>query len=67
MFLRITEQPKITGYEYDTCDTLWELTVYCPDTVDKRDFIDEVMKINNMKNETVYSGRVYQYPIYERK
>ena len=63
----VTEPPKAEAYEYDTCSTLWELAErYCPEDMDKRDFINEVMALNAMVNETVYRNRLYMVPIYER-
>lgn len=59
-------KPKVTAYGYDTCNTLWDLAdKHCPNSMDKRDFIEEVKRLNNMHDYKVYSERLYQYPIYE--
>ena len=58
-------KPKVTDYGYDTCVNLWDLAQrHCPEQVDKRDFIEAVVKLNNIKNYTVYANQQYQYPIY---
>lgn len=60
-------KPKVTAYEYDTCNTLWDLADrHCPNSMDKHDFIEEVKRLNNMNDYKVYPERLYQYPIYER-
>ena len=57
---------KAVAFGYDSCNTLWDLAErHCPEKVDKRDFIEEVVKLNSMNGYTVYSERLYQYPIYE--
>lgn len=54
------------AFDYDTCLNLWDLAdKHCPGNIDKRDFIEAVVKLNNMDGYTVYPERVYQYPIYE--
>lgn len=66
MFFIAGSRPKISAYGYDTCRTLWDLAdEHCPASIDKRDFIDTVVKINGMDGYTVYPDRLYQYPIYE--
>ena len=59
-------KPKISGYGYDSCNTLWDLAErHCPAEIDKRDFVEEVKKLNAMPDYKVFAGREYQYPIYE--
>lgn len=59
-------KPQAIGYEYDSARTLWELSErYCPDSMDKRAYIAEVMKLNAMSDSVVYADRLYQVPIYE--
>ena len=42
-------KPRIIGYEYDTASTLWELSKrYCPSSMDKRKYIDEITLIGHM-------------------
>ena len=54
------------AFGYDTCNTLWDLADrHCPNSMDKRDFIEEVKRLNNMHDYKVYSEQLYQYPIYE--
>lgn len=64
----IKKAHKVTAYGYDTCNTLWDLAdKHCPASMDKRDFIEEVKRLNNMNDYKVYSERLYQYPIYEQE
>ena len=57
----------VANYTYETCNNLWELTKYCPEQMNKRKFIDEIIELNGMENATVHSNRLYQIPIYEVK
>ena len=60
-------KPHIVGYEYDTAPTLWALSErYCPDSMDKRKYIDEIMRLNNMPDSTVYAHKMYMVPVYEK-
>lgn len=53
------------GYDYVSGTSLWEIAKeHCPDSMDKRDYIAEVMKLNGMENCTVYANRLYQVPVY---
>ena len=57
---------SVTAYGYDTCITLWDLAdKYCPNSMDRRDFIEEVRQLNAMPDYKVYANRIYQYPIYK--
>lgn len=57
---------RVTAYGYDTCITLWDLAdKYCPNSIDRRDFIEEVRQLNAMTDYKVYTNRLYQYPIYK--
>lgn len=39
-------------------DTLWDIaTIYCPDDMDKREYIAEIEKLNGMKNSGIYAGQ----------
>ncbi len=58
-------RPKITGYDYKTGTSLWDLASDCPDSVDKRQMIAEIMAVNAMIDSTVYGGRLYQVPVYK--
>ena len=61
------KKPQVIGYGYSTCASLIELTErFCPANVDSEEFINEVMKINNMENYITEAKRVYQYPIYSK-
>ena len=63
----LTHKPQVSGYEYDTASTLWELSErYCPDSMDKRKYIDEIMQLNNMSDSTVYAHKMYMVPVYEK-
>lgn len=55
-----------TAYGYDACITLWDLAdKYCPNSMDKRDFIEKVRQLNAMSDYKVYANRLYQYPVYK--
>ena len=57
---------SVTAYGYDTCTTLWDLAdKYCPNSMDKRDFIEKVRHLNAMSDYKVYANRLYQYPVYK--
>ena len=56
----------ITGYEYKSTDTLWGLLKYCPEDMDRWEYLDLVMELNGMSDETVYSDRLYQVPIFKK-
>ena len=57
----------VEAYDYDTCMTLWDLAdKHCPESIDKRDFIEEVRQINGMADYKVYADRLYQYPVYKK-
>lgn len=61
-------KPTLVGYEYDTAETLWGLAdKYCPENMDKRQYIAEVMELNCMPNEVVHPHMLYQVPIYEKR
>lgn len=54
------------SYTYVTASSLWEIAKeHCPDSMDKRDYIAEVMKLNGMEDYTVYANRLYRVPVYE--
>lgn len=39
-------------------DTLWDIaTIYCPDDMDKREYIAEIEKLNEMKSARIYAGQ----------
>ena len=62
----ICQKHTAVAFGYDTCTTLWDLAdKHCPNGMDKRDFIDEVKRINAMPDYKVYTNRLYQYPVYE--
>lgn len=58
-------KPKIIGYEYMTGTSLWDLSRNCPETVDKRDCISEIIALNAMTGSTVHANRLYVVPVYE--
>ena len=63
----IIPKHNAVAYGYETCSQLWDIAErHCPDTMDKWDYIEEVRKLNGMSDYKVYSGRIYQYPIYEQ-
>lgn len=57
---------KAVSYAYVTGTSLWGIaTEHCPEYMDKRKYINEVMKLNGMDDCTVYAGRIYQVPVYK--
>ena len=58
-------KPKIIGYEYMTGTSLWDLSRNCPETVDKRDCIAEIIALNAMTGSAVHANRLYVVPVYE--
>lgn len=58
-------EPEAVGYDYISGSSLWDLAMDCPEDMDKRDYIAEIMALNAMDSKTVYAGRLYQVPIYE--
>ena len=56
---------EATEYEYHTANALWDFVKFCPVDMDRWEYIEEVMELNGMENETVYPGRVYMVPIYK--
>ena len=62
------KHPEAAGYEYVTGTSLWGMAEeYCPDSMDKRDYISEIMALNAMADSVVYANRLYAVPIYEKK
>ncbi len=60
-------EKSIVGYEYKTTDTLWGLLEYCPEDMDRWEYLDLVMEINGMSDRVVYKNRLYQVPVFEKK
>ena len=45
-------------YTVKSGDTLWEIAdKYCPDIVDKREWIAEVRNLNSLHNSTIHPGQ----------
>ena len=57
---------KEPTYEYHTCNTLWEFLRFCPKSMDRWEYLEEIMILNDMPDETVYPNRLYQVPIYNQ-
>lgn len=55
----------ITGYEYKSISTLWELLEYCPEDVNRWEYLSLVMQLNGMHDETVYANRLYMIPAFK--
>lgn len=62
---QVRKNRQVVSYEYISGSCLWDLARNCPDDMDKRDYITEIMTLNNMSSETVYANRLYQVPLYE--
>lgn len=58
-------QPTMDGIDWqegiyivEGGDSLWELSgKYCPDTVDRREWIDEIQALNGLRSNTIYAGQ----------
>lgn len=45
-------------YRVKSGDTLWSLSgKYCPDIVDRREWIEEIKDLNDLKDSTLYAGQ----------
>ena len=58
---------SITGYEYKSTATLWELLAYCPEDMNRWEFLNLVMEVNGMTDCVVQADRLYQVPVFERR
>ena len=56
----------ITGYEYKKTDTLWELLEYCPEDMDRWEYLYEIMELNGMDDMTVQANRLYMVPVFSK-
>lgn len=61
----MNHEVKAVGYDYKSGSSLWDLACECPNSIDKRDYIAEIMALNAMDSNTVYADRLYQVPIYK--
>lgn len=65
VLLVIAIQPTMNKVEWEeeiyivkSGDTLWEIAdLYCPDIVDKREWVEEVKELNGLYNSTVHPGQ----------
>ena len=53
-------------YEYHTCDRLWDFVRFCPVDMDRWEYLYEIMELNGMDDMTVYPGRVYMVPVFNK-
>lgn len=66
ILLAIAIQPTMNRIEWDeetyivkSGDTLWEIADrYCPDIVDKREWIAEVKELNDLGSSTLHPGQM---------
>lgn len=53
-----------TTYKVESGDCLWDISVeFCPDTMNKWDYIDLIIERNNLSDPTIYPGQnliIYQ-------
>lgn len=59
------EERQVIGYDYITGTSLWDLARECPDDMDKRDYIAQIVALNALQGSVVYADRLYQVPVYE--
>ena len=65
LLLNSVLQPTLDNVEWEEKiytvkqnDSLWAISGnYCPDTVDRREWIDEIKTLNNLPDSTIYPGQ----------
>lgn len=65
LLLNVAFQSTLDGVEWveetytvSKGDSLWLIAdTYCPETVDRREWIDEVQALNDMQGATIYPGQ----------
>lgn len=65
LILSIAERPTMARVEWEEKtyrvqrgDSLWEISgKYCPDSVDRREWIDEVQNLNGLTSSLIYAGQ----------
>ncbi len=63
--IRTFRVSEYVEYRVTRGDTLWEIASgYCPDGMDKREYISRVSRINNI-GSYIYPGEVLLLPVYE--
>lgn len=61
-------ESEIVGYTYDSGNTVWELAEkHCPSDIDIREVMDEIEKVNDIQNSTIYRHMSYKVPVYQIK
>ncbi|WXR61416.1 LysM peptidoglycan-binding domain-containing protein [Peptostreptococcaceae bacterium AGR-M142] len=66
----ITSLKPIDHIDIRVCagDNLWSISKeYCNNSIDLREYIYNVKKINNLKNSNITVGQILKIPIYEIK
>ncbi len=57
-----TEEPV---YEYHTCDRFWDFLEYCPENMDRWEYLELVKELNGMDDYTVHTDKLYKVPVFE--
>lgn len=65
LLLGATPKKYTVTYEYHSCDALWEFVKFCPDRMDRWEYLGEIQELNGMDDMTVHPGEVYMVPIYK--
>lgn len=63
--LKYAFRSTMEGYEWETSfyrvkagDSLWSISAdYCPDGVDRREWVEEVRELNGMDDSIIYPGQ----------
>lgn len=66
MGVTLKKERCVARYEYKTTDTLWGLLEYCPENMDRWEYLNFVMELNGMQERLVYPNRLYQVPVFEK-
>lgn len=65
-----TRPPKVVGceeYVVKTGDTIWSIaSEHAPDTIDKRDYMADVFKLNENLTDIIYAGQAINLPVYDK-
>ena len=68
MFNAVSGEGKIIYKDYIVAkgDTVWKIAdINTGDNRDVREVVYEIVKVNNIKNQTIYPGQTIQVPIQE--
>lgn len=56
----------IIGYRYESTNTLWGPLEYCPEYMNRWEYMELIKELNGMNGDTVYADRLYMIPIFNK-